>query len=327
MHHGGGGKAMQQLIEQLFYRHFDNEMLAQCQDQASFSIESGRMVMTTDSHVVTPLFFPGGDIGSLSVNGTVNDLCMAGAKPLYLSVGFILEEGFPLNQLQKIVKSMATACQIAGVNIVTGDTKVVEKGACDGVFINTAGVGIVPSQVTVTNRMKEGDKIIVTGCIGNHGIAILSTRENLSFETAIESDCRSLADLVANLTAYFPTLNAMRDPTRGGLAAVLNEWANTYQVGFSLDEAVIPVEPQVMAACELLGIEPIHVANEGCCVICCDAAIAKDIVKLLRQHPAGKQAVIIGEVTTHSSYVELATSFGGKRLVDWLSGEQLPRIC
>jgi hydrogenase expression/formation protein HypE len=329
MSHGSGGKAMAQLIDELFGAAFSNPLLAQRNDQAAFEVSAGRMVITTDSYVVSPLFFPGGDIGSLAVHGTVNDIAMAGAKPLYLTAGFIIEEGFPLGDLHRIVTSMAEAARAAGVAIVTGDTKVVERGKGDGVFINTTGIGVVPAGVSPSgDRARPGDAILVSGFIGDHGVAIMSTRESLSFDTTIMSDSAALHGLVADMVAASPDIHVMRDPTRGGLATTLNEIAHQSGVGMLLREAAIPVREEVAAACELLGLDPLYVANEGKLVAICAPEDAIPLLEVMRKHQHGADAVIIGTVQEDDHrFVQLETSFGGKRIVDWLAGEQLPRIC
>ncbi|HMV53688.1 MAG TPA: hydrogenase expression/formation protein HypE [Rhodocyclaceae bacterium] len=329
MSHGAGGRAMAQLIEELFLKAFDNEWLRQQNDQASFAIQGGRMVMATDSHVVSPLFFPGGDIGCLSVHGTINDVAMAGAKPLYLSASFIIEEGFALSELARIVESMATAAREAGVPIVTGDTKVVEQGKGDGVFITTTGVGVVPPGVNISgDRAQAGDAILVSGFIGDHGMAIMSKRESLAFDTEIVSDTAALHGLVASMIEAVPDIHVLRDPTRGGLATTLNEIARQAGVGMMLDEAAIPVQPQVNAACELLGLDPLYVANEGKLIAICSSEHADLLLAAMRAHPLGANAARIGEVHADPHhFVQMTTGFGGRRIVDWLSGEQLPRIC
>ena len=329
MTHGSGGRAMAQLIEELFVKHFDNDLLRQNNDQAAFNVPAGRMVISTDGHVVSPLFFPGGDIGSLSVHGTINDVAMAGARPLYLSAGFILEEGFPLADLEHIVASMAAAAKSAGVPVVTGDTKVVEKGKGDGVFITTTGVGVVADGLDISgNRAAPGDAILVSGFIGDHGVAIMSKRDNLQFETEICSDTAALHTLVADMVEAVPDIHCLRDPTRGGLAATLNEIAQTSGVGMHLDEASIPIRPDVAAACELLGLDPLYVANEGKLIAICPQEHAEAILKTMRSHPLGENAAIIGEVIADEhGFITMQTGFGGSRIVDWLAGEQLPRIC
>ncbi len=282
-----------------------------------------------DGHVISPLLFPGGDIGSLAVHGTVNDVAMSGAKPLYLSAGFILEEGFPLIELERIVASMAEASREAGVPVVTGDTKVVERGKGDGVFITTTGVGVVPDGVEISgDRAEPGDRILVSGSIGDHGVAIMSSRENLSFETTIQSDSAALHGLVAELVEAVDSIHCLRDPTRGGLATTLNELAGQSGVGMRLDEDAIPVKPAVNAACELLGLDPLYVANEGKLVCIVPAEDAGRALEIMLEHPLGRAAAIIGEVVEDpNGFVQMETSFGGNRVLDWLSGEQLPRIC
>ncbi|WP_424194961.1 hydrogenase expression/formation protein HypE [Ampullimonas aquatilis] len=329
MGHGAGGRASAQLIDELFVKAFDNEWLRQGHDGACFAVPAGRMVMATDAHVVSPLFFPGGDIGCLSVHGTINDVAMAGARPLYLSASFILEEGFALSELKRIVDSMANAANEAGVPIITGDTKVVERGKGDGVFISTTGVGVVPVGVQVDGASaKPGDVIIVSGSMGEHGVAILSQRESLAFDTEIRSDTAALHGLVAAMLAAVPDLHVLRDPTRGGLATTLNEIATQSKVGMMLNEAAIPVLPQVEAACEFLGLDPLYVANEGKLVAMCPAEHADTLLTVMRQHPLGQHAARIGVVTVDDHhFVQMRTRFGGQRVVDWLSGEQLPRIC
>jgi hydrogenase expression/formation protein HypE len=329
MTHGGGGRAMTQLIEQLFIVAFDNKYLRQMNDQACFQVSSGRMVMSTDSHVITPLFFPGGDIGSLSINGTINDVVMSGAKPCYIAASFILEEGLPLTDLKRIVESMAKAAQNAEVAIVTGDTKVVEQGSGDGVFITTTGVGIIPAGIDISGEnARPGDIILVSGTLGDHGIAIMSLRENLSFHTSIQSDTASLHDLVSAMIAAVPNIHVLRDPTRGGVATTLNELAHQSAVGMMLSEKQLPIHEQVSAACEFLGFDPLYVANEGKLVAICAPEDAEQLLAVMRLHPLGVNAEIIGEVVEDAHcFVQMETSFGGKRVVDWLSGEQLPRIC
>ncbi|MFZ1326280.1 MAG: hydrogenase expression/formation protein HypE [Candidatus Contendobacter sp.] len=327
--HGSGGRAMAQLIEELFAAVFRNPWLDQRNDQACLDLPPGRIAMTTDSYVIAPLFFPGGDIGSLAVHGTVNDLAMAGARPLYLSAGFILEAGLPLADLRRIVDSMAAAAQAAGVAIVTGDTKVVERGKGDGVFINTTGIGVIPAGLQLSgDRARPGDCILVSGTLGDHGVAVMSQRAGLTFETALQSDSAALHELVAALLAVAPGLRCLRDPTRGGLAATLNEIAAQSGVGMHLQEAAIPLRPAVAGACELLGLDPLCVANEGKLVAICAPEDTEAALAALRAHPLGQAAAVIGEVRADPHrFVTMQTVFGGHRLVDWLSGEQLPRIC
>lgn len=329
MSHGSGGRAMAQLIEEIFVQYFDNDLLRQANDQAVFEVPAGRMVMSVDGHVISPLFFPGGDIGSLSVHGTVNDVAMSGARPLYLSAGFILEEGFPLADLRRIVESMAAAAREVGVPVVTGDTKVVERGKGDGVFITTTGIGVVPPGIRISgDRARPGDAILLSGSIGDHGVAIMSSRENLEFETSIESDSAALHTLVADMVGVAADIHCLRDPTRGGLATTLNELAQQSGAGMKLRESAIPVKPAVHAACELLGLDPLYVANEGKLVCICDAADAERLLGVMRDHPLGRDAAVIGEVIEDAhGFVQMETGFGGSRVVDWLAGEQLPRIC
>lgn len=328
--HGAGGRATSQLIDEIFRAAFDNPLLAQGNDQAAFDVPAGRMVMSTDSYVISPLFFPGGDIGSLSVHGTINDVAMAGARPMHLAAGFILEEGFPLADLQRIATSMGRAARDAGVAIVTGDTKVVERGSGDGVFISTTGIGIVPPGLILSgDRARPGDQVILSGSLGDHGVAVMSQRNNLGFETTILSDSAALHGLVAEMVRVAgASLRLLRDPTRGGLAASLNEIAQQSNVGFLISEHAIPVKDQVAAACELLGLDPLHVANEGKLVAVVAPEAADALLAVMRAHPLGQEAALIGEVIADEQrFVQMMTSFGGGRIVDWLTGEQLPRIC
>jgi hydrogenase expression/formation protein HypE len=329
MIHGSGGRAASELIGALFMRHFDNPYLRQGNDQAAFDIGAGRLVMSTDAHVVSPLFFPGGDIGSLAVHGSVNDVAMSGARPLYLSASFILEEGFPFADLERIVKSMAQASRAAGAPVVTGDTKVVERGRCDGVYITTTAVGAVPEGVRISgDRASPGDAILVSGDMGDHGVAILSKREHLSFETEILSDSAALHGLVADMVEAVPGLHCLRDPTRGGLGAALNELAQQSRAGFRLRESAIPFNPAVLAACELLGLDPLYIANEGKLIAICESGDAERLLAVMRAHPLGRNAAIIGEVAADpDGFVLMETRFGGSRIVDWLAGDPLPRIC
>jgi hydrogenase expression/formation protein HypE len=329
MAHGSGGRAMAQLIEELFFHLLDNPLLRERNDQACFKVSEGRMVMSTDGHVISPLFFPGGDIGCLSVHGTVNDVAMAGAKPLYLSAAFILEAGFPLKDLRKIVASMGDAATQAGVPIVTGDTKVVERGKGDGVFITTTGIGVVPPNVNISgNNAKPGDAILVSGTMGDHGVAIMSQRAGLKFGTSIVSDTAALHTLVAEIVKAVPQVRVLRDPTRGGLATTLNEICEQSNVGMKLFEANIPVRPQVQAACELLGLDPLYVANEGKLIAICAPEHANQLLEVMKTHHLGQNATIIGHVLQDKrNFVQMETAFGGQRIVQWLSGEQLPRIC
>ncbi|MBN2580136.1 MAG: hydrogenase expression/formation protein HypE [Pirellulales bacterium] len=350
MAHGGGGRLMRDLIESLFLPAFGeekgvdrlaeristndqrptiNEPHSAPHDSAVVEIGGQRLAFTTDTYTVSPLFFPGGDIGHLAVFGTVNDLAMAGAKPLWLSAGFVLEEGLPMETLARIVQSMATAAREAGVRIVTGDTKVVDKGKGDGVFINTAGIGVIPSGIEVhPRRVRPDDVVLVSGDLGRHGMAVMSVREGLEFESEIVSDCASLAGLVEALLAEGAEIHCLRDLTRGGLAAALNEIALDVAVGVDLDEQAIPVTGPVAAACEILGLDPLYVANEGRLVAFVSPASAPRALKILQEHSGAFQPAIIGGVTAeHPGTVVLKNPFGGRRILDLLSGEQLPRIC
>jgi hydrogenase expression/formation protein HypE len=328
--HGAGGRAMAQLIGDIFHAALDNDWLRRGDDQSVFDAPKGRMALTTDAFVVSPLFFPGGDIGSLAVHGTVNDIAMSGARPLYLSASFIIEEGFPLADLARIAQSMGEASRAAGVPVITGDTKVVERGKADGVFITTAGVGAVPEGLSLSSdQARAGDVVLLSGSIGDHGVAIMSKRENLEFETAVLSDSAALHGLVAEMVAASgASLRVMRDPTRGGLAATLNEIAAQSGVGFRIEEDAIPVRPEVAAACELLGLDPLNVANEGKLVAIAAPESAATLLAAMRAHPLGRDAAAIGKaVADERRFVQMASAFGGARIVDWLAGEQLPRIC
>jgi len=329
MSHGGGGRAMAQLIDEVFRAAFDNPVLDRGDDQAQLDIGAGRLAFTTDSYVISPLFFPGGDIGSLAVHGTVNDLAMAGAVPKWLSSAFIVEEGFPLADLKRIADSMGAAARAVGMQVVTGDTKVVERGKGDGVFINTTGIGVVPAGVDIhARRARPGDRILVSGTIGDHGVAILSHRQGLAFETDLVSDSAPLHGVVAAMLAVAPDLHVLRDPTRGGVAATLNELAQAAGVGIRLDERALPIRAQVRGACELLGLDPLNVANEGKLLAICSEADAERVLAAMRAHPFGREAAIIGSVVEDAQrFVSMDTVFGGRRMVDWLVGEQLPRIC
>jgi len=334
MTHGAGGRAMVQLIAELFAKHLGNAYLGQGNDGAVLPVpvlngRPARLVMSTDCHVVSPLFFPGGDIGCLSVHGTLNDVAVMGAKPLYLAAGFILEEGFALGDLARIVESMARAARDAGVPVVTGDTKVVERGKGDGIFITTTGVGVLPDGVELGGaRVRAGDAILVSGTLGDHGVAIMSQRENLSFDAVIQSDTAALHTLVADVLATGADVRCLRDPTRGGLASTLNEIATQSGVGMMLQEKAIPIQPVVAAACEFLGLDPLYVANEGKLIVICADADAPRVLAAMQAHPLGRQAALIGHAIEDAHhFVQLTTAFGGRRIVDWLAGEQLPRIC
>ncbi len=328
--HGGGGRMSRDLISDLFVRVFDNTELSRGDDQATITIGDQKLAFTTDSYVVDPIFFPGGDIGELAVNGTVNDLCTSGAQPLFLSAGFVLEEGLPLEELSKIVESMKRAADRAGVSIVTGDTKVVNKGSADKLFINTAGIGILDHDYDISCRnVRAGDIIIISGTIADHGIAILSRREGLSFTGTIRSDTAPLHEISRLLMETAGGgLHAMRDPTRGGVAATLNELAQSSEVEFRIYEEHIPVHPAVTGACEMLGLDPLHVANEGKMVICVTPEKAEQVLAALKTHPLGKDAAIIGEVFDEKpGLVSMRTRIGGWRIIDLPAGELLPRIC
>ncbi|HEU5451535.1 MAG TPA: hydrogenase expression/formation protein HypE [Terriglobales bacterium] len=327
--HGSGGKLSAQLIEQVFLPAFRNPLLDKLDDQAVFSVGEGRLAFTTDSFVVTPIFFPGGDIGRLAVNGTVNDLAMSGARPLYLSAAFILEEGLPLDDLRRVVASMSEAARDAGVQLITGDTKVVNRGKGDKVFITTTGIGVIERPVSISaDRARPGDKIILSGFIGDHGMAILSQRENLQFEGVIESDCAALHRLVADMLEVTNEVHCLRDATRGGVATVLNEIAAHSRAGMLLRETEVPVRETVRGACEILGLDPLYVANEGKLVAVVAAEAAEAVVARMRQNPLGRDARILGEVTdAHPGMVLMKTEIGGTRVLDTLFGEQLPRIC
>ncbi|MCE1240764.1 MAG: hydrogenase expression/formation protein HypE [Azonexaceae bacterium] len=335
MAHGSGGRAMAQLIDELFARHLGNEYLGQGDDGAVLPAPGeGRLVMATDAHVVSPLFFPGGDIGCLSVHGTINDVAVMGAKPLYLAAAFILEEGLPLADLARVVQSMAAAAAAAGVPVVTGDTKVVERGKGDGIFIATTGVGVVPPGRELSGRRaRPGDVVLVSGTLGDHGMAIMAERESLGFEGAdgqspILSDSAALHGLIEAMLASGAAIRVLRDPTRGGLATTLNEIARQSGVGILLQEKSLPVKPAVHAACELLGLDPLYVANEGKLVAICAENDAERLLTAMRAHPLGEAAAIVGTVQADDHhFVQMTTAFGGRRIVDWLSGDQLPRIC
>ena len=320
---------MHQLIAQLFARELGNPFLAQGDDGARLPRSEGRLVIATDAHVVSPLFFPGGDIGCLSVHGTINDVAVMGARPLYLAASFVLEEGFPLADLARIVASMASASREAGVPVVTGDTKVVERGKADGVFVTTTGVGVLREDVDLSGaNARAGDAVLVSGPIGDHGMAVLSAREDLPFDAPIVSDTAALHRLVDALLDAVPSTRVLRDPTRGGLAATLNEIADQSGVGVALDESRIPVRPAVAAACELLGLDPINLANEGRLVAVCPAGEADRALAALRAHPLAREAARIGEVVEDPrAFVRMRTRLGGQRMIDWLSGDPLPRIC
>jgi len=328
--HGSGGQMTNSLIRQIFLKTFNHPALLAMDDFALLDVPAGRLSVSTDSFVVDPIFFPGGDIGELAVHGTINDVAMSGARPLYLSAAFILEEGFPLKDLERVVVSMGRAAAAAGVPIVTGDTKVVNKGKGDKIFINTTGIGVLEKGMAASaSRLAAADKIILNGPIADHGMAILSKREGLEFELPIESDTAALHTLIADVvSAGGDQVHAMRDATRGGLGAVCNELAESSAVGIMLQESAIPVRAPVAAACEIMGLDPLFVANEGKMVVVVAAEKAEVVLRAMRNHPLGQQAVIIGEVIAESpGLVQMRTSIGGKRIVDPPVGEQLPRIC
>jgi hydrogenase expression/formation protein HypE len=326
--HGSGGKLSHELVTKHFVKELFNPILAKLDDSAVFEL-SGKLAFTTDSYVINPIFFPGGDIGRLAVCGTVNDLAMAGAKPLYLSLAFILEEGFPIGDLTRIVSSVKATAKEAGIQIVTGDTKVVPKGGCDKIFVNTAGIGRIPDGLDISaSNLKPGDKVILSGSIGDHGIAVLSQREGLSFSTELKSDCAPLGGLVAGMLEASHEIHSLRDPTRGGLATTLNELAMQSEVGIKIEESKIPVRAEVRGACEMLGLDPLYIANEGKLVAIVAPEAAEKILVAMKTNKYGGDAVIIGEVTAeHQGRVVMKTNFGTSRIIDMLTGEALPRIC
>jgi hydrogenase expression/formation protein HypE len=327
--HGAGGRLSAELIAKFILPRFTNAVLDRLEDQAVLDPPPGRLAFSTDTFVVDPIFFPGGDIGDLAINGTVNDVAMCGARPLWLSVGFVLEEGFPLADFHRVLCSMETAARRAGVQIVTGDTKVVGRGACDRIFINTSGLGVVRAGAEVSAaNLRPGDRVLVSGTLADHGMAVMTVREGLSFRSAVRSDTAALNGLVEDLLDACPGLRALRDPTRGGLATTLNEFAAASGVGIRLEESAIPVRPDTAAACEILGIDPLYVANEGKLAAVVPAADAAAALAALRAHPLGADAMLIGEATAENAgLVTLRTALGAERIVDMPVGEQLPRIC
>jgi hydrogenase expression/formation protein HypE len=331
--HGSGGTLSYDLVREIFVPGFANEILAGLEDQATVSLDGAaggaRLAFTTDSFVVRPIFFPGGDVGKLAVFGTVNDLAVGGATPMFLSAAFILEEGLPLADLKRIVASMRQACTQANVALVTGDTKVVDRGKGDQVFITTSGIGIVPGRRNLSIRnARPGDCVLVSGTVGDHGIAIMSVREGIEFETVLESDCAPLNDLVRVMLEACPEIRCMRDPTRGGLSSALNELADASKVGVVLEESSIPIRPDVRGACDMLGLDPLYVANEGKLIAVAPAQMADQLLAAMRAHPLGKNSALIGKISdSHSGMVVLRTLIGGERVVTMLTGEQLPRIC
>ena len=327
--HGSGGKLTHRLIEKMVLPAFRNPLLEPLHDGAVFSVNGATLAFSTDSFVVKPIFFPGGDIGKLAINGTVNDLAMCGARPQYLSAAFIIEEGFAMNDFWRVIQSMRDAAAAAGVTLVTGDTKVVDRGKGDQIFINTSGIGVVESGINIhPARAAVGDKIIVSGQIATHGMAIMSVREGLEFEPQIASDTAPLNHLVASILAASPDVHVLRDPTRGGVTSTLTEIAESAKVGIRLDEASLPIDEAVKGACEILGLDPLHVANEGKLIAIVPATEADRVFSVMRAHPLGRDAAIIGEVVNeHPQMVTMKTRIGGTRIVDRLAGEQLPRIC
>lgn len=327
--HGSGGKLSHDLIVNLFLKAFSNPILEKLDDSAVFGLEKGKLAFTTDSYVVNPIFFRGGDIGKLAVCGTVNDLSMSGAVPKYLSAAFVIEEGFFFSDLERILRSMVEAATEAGVAVVTGDTKVVEKGGADRIFINTAGVGAIPEELDISSaNARVGDAVILSGSIGDHGIAVVSEREGLKFETSIVTDCAPLSRLVAEMLSVTREIRALRDPTRGGLAATLNEFAKASKVCIEIDEEKVPVKDEVLGACEMLGFDPFHLANEGKLVAIVAAGKADEVLGVMRHNQYGKEAQIIGRVTESPSGKAIVnTRIGTTRILDMLVGEQLPRIC
>ncbi|MFC1870045.1 hydrogenase expression/formation protein HypE [Chloroflexota bacterium] len=326
--HGSGGRLSHDLVEKNLIPSFANPILDKLDDAAVFDL-SGRIAFTTDSYVVNPIFFPGGDIGKLAVCGTINDLAMSGASPLYLSLALIIEEGLPFADLNRVLSSIHQVVSGTGIKLVTGDTKVVNQGSADKLFINTAGIGLIPPGVNISGaNARPGDKVILSGAIGNHGIAVMSQREGLRFQIPVESDCAPLDTMVAGMLSYSTAINCLRDPTRGGLATTLNELATQSRVGIEIEEAKITVNQSVSAACELLGFDPLYVANEGKLVAIVSPDSASEILKIMKRHACGTESAIIGEVTSHHpGKVVMKTLLGASRIVDMLSGELLPRIC
>jgi hydrogenase expression/formation protein HypE len=327
--HGSGGKLTAELVRDVFLRAFNNPVLARLDDQAIVQVNGSYLAFTTDSFVVKPLFFPGGDIGSLAVHGTINDLAMGGACPLFLSAAFIIEEGLSMEVLRRIAASLQEAAERAGVSVVTGDTKVVEKGSGDGLFINTSGIGLVrPGLQLSADRAKPGDRILLSGSIGDHGIAILAQREGIEFESAVRSDSAPLHTLTATMLNTNAAFRCFRDPTRGGLSSALNEIAEKSGVGIELNERAIPLRDEVRGACEMLGLDPLYVANEGKLIAIVESGAAEEVLEVMRRHPLGRESQIIGNVTAaHPRLVTLRTALGTTRVVDMLAGDQLPRIC
>lgn len=332
--HGAGGRAMRRLIDDVFLGAFDNPLLAALEDQARMPLAElsslgDRLAFTTDSYVVSPLFFPGADIGSLAVNGTVNDLAVSGARPLFLSCGMMIEEGLPVETLRRVAASMRASADAAGVSIVTGDTKVVERGAVDKLFINTAGIGVIPAGVNISaERARPGDAVLVNGTLGDHGVAIVIARKQLALESDVPSDCQPLHGLVAAMLAVCPDIHCLRDATRGGIGTVLNEFAQSSNIGIEIEETALPLRDEVRGACEILGFDPLYLANEGKLIAIVPEASAEAVLAAMRAHPAGVAAARIGTVVDEPvGEVVMRTAFGGDRMVDMLVGDQLPRIC
>ena len=328
--HGSGGKATNKLIDNLFYKYFNNEFLLQKNDSSVLPVINGKIAMSTDSFVINPIFFEGGDIGKLAVCGTINDICMSGAKPLYISVGFIIEEGLPISELEKVVQSIAKTANEAGVEIVTGDTKVVEKGSCDKIYINTTGIGIIEENRAYLggDKVKNGDKIIISGTLGDHGMCVMNKRENLGFETSIKSDCCLLNKLIEDILSASNNVKVLRDPTRGGLATTLNEIIEHSNISMEIAEEFIPVKPEVDAMCEILGLDPLFIANEGKVVVIVDKNDADNVLNIMRQNPVGKDSVLLGEaINDGKNKLYLKTNIGGRRIINMPEGEILVRIC
>lgn len=328
--HGSGGKATNKLIDNLFYKYFNNEFLLQKNDSSVLPVINGKIAMSTDSFVINPIFFEGGDIGKLAVCGTINDICMSGAKPLYISVGFIIEEGLPISELEKVVQSIAKTANEAGVEIVTGDTKVVEKGSCDKIYINTTGIGIIEENRAYLggDKVKNGDKIIISGTLGDHGMCIMNKRENLGFKTSIKSDCCLLNKLIEDILSASNNVKVLRDPTRGGLATTLNEIIEHSNISMEIAEEFIPVKPEVDAMCEILGLDPLFIANEGKVVVIVDKNDADNVLNIMRQNPVGKDSVLLGEaINDGKNKLYLKTKIGGRRIINMPEGEILVRIC
>ena len=328
--HGSGGKATNKLIDNLFYKYFNNEFLLQKNDSSVLPVINGKIAMSTDSFVINPIFFEGGDIGKLAVCGTINDICMSGAKPLYISVGFIIEEGLPISELEKVVQSIAKTANEAGVEIVTGDTKVVEKGSCDKIYINTTGIGIIEENRAYLggDKVKNGDKIIISGTLGDHGMCIMNKRENLGFKTSIKSDCCLLNKLIEDILSASNNVKVLRDPTRGGLATTLNEIIEHSNISMEIAEEFIPVKPEVDAMCEILGLDPLFIANEGKVVVIVDKNDVDNVLNIMRQNPVGKDSVLLGEaINDGKNKLYLKTKIGGRRIINMPEGEILVRIC